>query len=39
MSATDVQETLDIAVKRTGIVQVTVKMKPRLLSDNGPCYP
>jgi len=38
MSATDVQETLDMALEKTGIEQVTVKLKPRLLSDNGPCY-
>jgi transposase InsO family protein len=38
MSATDVQATLDMALAKTGIEQVTVKLKPRLLSDNGPCY-
>jgi transposase InsO family protein len=38
MSATDVQATLDMALEKTGIEQVTVKLKPRLLSDNGPCY-
>lgn len=38
MSATDVQETLDMALEKTGIKQVAVKLKPRLLSDNGPCY-
>ncbi len=38
MAATDVQETLDEAVAKTGIEQVKVKLKPRLLSDNGPCY-
>jgi transposase InsO family protein/transposase-like protein len=38
MSATDVQATLDVALEKTGIEQVTVKLKPRLLSDNGPCY-
>ena len=38
MSATDVQATLDMALEKTGIEQVTVKVKPRLLSDNGPCY-
>ena len=38
MSATDVQETLDMALERTGVEQVKVNLKPRLLSDNGPCY-
>ena len=38
MSTTDVQDTLDIALERTGVTQVKVKHRPRLLSDNGPCY-
>jgi putative transposase len=38
MSATDVQETLDMALKKTGVDQVKVRLRPRLLSDNGPCY-
>ena len=38
MATTDVQETLDIAVARTGVTQVKVRHRPRLLSDNGPCY-
>lgn len=38
MNATDVQETLDMALKKTGVLQVKVKYRPRLLSDNGPCY-
>lgn len=38
MSATDVQETLDMALRKTGVDQVKVRLKPRLLSDNGPCY-
>ncbi len=38
MNASDVQETLDIAIEKTGVDQVKVKHKPRLLSDNGPCY-
>jgi transposase InsO family protein len=38
MSATDVQETLDLAFKRTGLEHVKVRLNPRLLSDNGPCY-
>ena len=38
MAATDVQDTLDDALTFTGLDQVKVKHKPRLLSDNGPCY-
>ena len=38
MTATDVKETLDEAVKKTGIKQIQVRHRPRLLSDNGPCY-
>ena len=38
MNASDVQETLDMAIKKTSVDQVKVKHKPRLLSDNGPCY-
>jgi transposase InsO family protein len=38
MSAQDVSNTLDDALTFTGIDQVKVKHKPRLLSDNGPCY-
>ena len=38
MSALDVSNTLDDARAFTGIDQVKVKHKPRLLSDNGPCY-
>ena len=38
MTATDVQETLQLAVDFTGIVQVRVKHRPRLLSDNGPAF-
>jgi transposase InsO family protein len=38
MSASDVQETLDLAFKRTGLEHVKVRLNPRLLSDNGPCY-
>jgi len=38
MSALDVSNTLDDARVFTGIDQVKVKHKPRLLSDNGPCY-
>jgi putative transposase len=38
MSHTDVQNTLDLAIATTGVQQVTVKHRPRLLSDNGPAY-
>lgn len=38
MAATDVKELLDVAVERTGVHQVAVRHRPRLLSDNGPCY-
>ena len=38
MSTADVTATLDEALKRTGIDQVKVRHRPRLLSDNGPCY-
>jgi len=38
MGATDVMETLDEALAITGIDQVKVKHRPRLLSDNGPAY-
>ena len=38
MSADDVKLTLDDAIEKTGADQVVVKHRPRLLSDNGPCY-
>jgi putative transposase len=38
MGHTDVQDTLDIAIATTGVKQVAVKHRPRLLSDNGPAY-
>ena len=38
MSASDVSDTLTDALDFTGLNQVTVQHKPRLLSDNGPCY-
>jgi putative transposase len=38
MGATDVTETLDEAIAITGVDQVKVKHRPRLLSDNGPAY-
>lgn len=38
MSHTDVQDTLDLALAATGVTQVAVKHRPRLLSDNGSAY-
>lgn len=38
MQATDVMETLDLARAATGLDAVPVAHRPRLLSDNGPCY-
>jgi len=38
MGASDVKDTLDDALSFTGLDQVKVNHKPRLLSDNGPCY-
>lgn len=38
MSASDVSDTLDDALRFTGLDNVKVNHKPRLLSDNGPCY-
>jgi len=38
MTAMDVKDTLDEAVSETGVDKIKLKHKPRLLSDNGPCY-
>jgi putative transposase len=38
MLAEDVKTLLDMAVAETGVDQVKVKHRPRLLSDNGSCY-
>lgn len=38
MAHTDVQETLDRALAATGVTQVALKHRPRLLSDNGSAY-
>jgi transposase len=38
MSTKEVSDTLDDALQFTGLNQVKVKHKPRLLSDNGPSY-
>jgi transposase InsO family protein len=38
MSAADVSDTLQLALKAAGLDQVNVLHRPRLLSDNGPSY-
>jgi putative transposase len=38
MAASDVTDTLNLALKASGLDQVTVVHRPRLLSDNGPSY-
>ena len=38
MAAGDVQETLEMAFKKTGLQKAKVRHRPRLLSDNGPAY-
>ena len=38
MSASDVTDTLEDALQVTGLRHAHVRHKPRLLSDNGPCY-
>lgn len=38
MAADDVMDTLNDALDFTGLDQVKVNHRPRLLSDNGPCY-
>ena len=38
MATDDVQKILDKAIAFTGVNRVKAKHKPRLLSDNGPCY-
>jgi putative transposase len=38
MGHSDVQDTLDLALTATGVTQVAVKHRPRLLSDNGSAY-
>jgi len=38
MKASDVTETLDLARAKAGVDRVAVAHRPRLLSDNGPCY-
>lgn len=38
MSAGDVKATVDDAIAQSGVHHVRIRHKPRLLSDNGPCY-
>ena len=38
MSAADVSDTLQLALKASGLDQVNVLHRPRLLSNNGPSY-
>ena len=38
MEASDVTDLLDTAIGLTGVEHVAVRHRPRLLSDNGPCY-
>ena len=38
MSAMDVKETIDMAIAESGVDHAYVRHRPRLLSDNGPCY-
>jgi signal transduction histidine kinase len=38
MSHTDVEDTLDLAIAATGVKQVAVQHRPRLLRDNGSAY-
>ncbi len=38
MNHSDVEQTLDMALAATGVQQVAVKHRPRLLSDNGSAY-
>lgn len=38
MGSTDVEETLNLAVAKTGVDRIKVKHRPRLLSDNGPAF-
>jgi len=38
MGASDVKDTLDMALASSGVEKVKVRHRPRLLSDNGPAY-
>lgn len=37
MSTEDVKGVLDMAIEKTGVTHVQVYLRPKLLSDNGPC--
>ena len=38
MTSSDVTTLLDSAIAKTGVKRVSVRHRPRLLSDNGPCF-
>ena len=38
MATTDVEDTLNLALEKSGLEKVRVRHRPRLLSDNGPAY-
>jgi len=38
MASDDVEKTLNMALKKSGLEEVRVRHRPRLLSDNGPAY-
>jgi transposase InsO family protein len=38
MSSGDVKEVLDEAIEATGVEGIEIRHRPRLLSDNGPCF-
>ncbi len=38
MSATEVKQTIDVALEISGVDHAYIRHRPRLLSDNGPCY-
>ncbi len=38
MAASDVEETLQLALDEVDVTRVKVRHRPRLLSDNGPCF-
>jgi len=38
MAVEDVKDLLEVAVHKTGVEHAAVRHRPRLLSDNGPCY-
>jgi putative transposase len=38
MASTDVRVLLDLAIEKTGVAQISVRHRPRLLSDNAPAY-